>query len=1014
MHQKYTIPLTTALWGFLMSACGTPLATLEHQPTERFPVGDTFYLPVAPDGTSWIVSENPGNNDIVAGSDGWTRFTPDVPGTYTFTLDNGTKPQMLEVITARDVPFHNLNYLPSRSLASSDTTLVVAQGYTPYLGQINLLDGTLGSEIPVGPWPVSVALSPDGAWAFVAHAGNDTLGFVDMTERRLVDALWVGDAPAEVIVSADGANAYVSLRTEGMVAQVDLNTRTLVQKYPVMPDPRALELNTAGTTLYVAGHRTGQTARYPYGEDPIEDETDIIALDTATGTVTQVFSDVGNVLTDLLLDEDTQRLYVAETTSFPERGLVTIDTPPFESQITVFDTSTGEQVTSHTLQPASEGQGFPLGIQAIELQEDTLWAVTEGGEITVSLDKETLTETGRLLTQGGPRDLLATPKGVFVHASQNFEVARIGDNGKIDETWAVGTDPRSPDAKAGQLHFIRPGNGYGANFSCNSCHLEGVGDTRIWQAGPLQTWETSRPMMWLEGTAPLGWGAYVADVRTFGYTGFTSIINKWPEADDAEELATYLASLSPPPKANAWTQRDGTLSEAGLRGKALYEGKAQCASCHALPLTTSNVTFDNGVSEHRTSTPVLVGAYRHNVWLKEAQARTLRDAIQAVLDWTDVTDLTSEELDDLTRYVQELTDRDFFVLNYDPSFNRTLIGADNPIKITFNQPVWTDGKNLERVSLRKKGGGKVKATLEADGRYLHIIPDDALDQGATYSIKIQKGFEAFDQRAFPETTVHEFETAGAPALHFSGAYTFTAQIPGFNPAEGSFDESMSIGVSSTIEATPNRDGSDLLVDLGRGLIWDTDAVVDDTTFEIRDLPVSFGFSLAQGQALTGTAVDSDNDGIIDSAAGTFVISGPGIWFENREWSITKNPESDCPEGPAGDFDVTVTLDESGAPVVSFDGEEAIGLYVTDYGARLPLGPGSTVTDGAAYWVVSTESFPTGFPGPVTYGVLPEGTVDQSVENGAVEGGATLNSGQCYQFSVISTAFKTASVTLIYE
>ena len=520
--------------------------------------------------------------------------------------------------------------------------------------------------------------------------------------------------------------------------------------------------------------------------------------------------------------------------------------------------------------------------------------------------------------------------------------------------------------------------------------------------------------MWLEGTAPLGWGAYVADVRTFGYTGFTSIINKWPESEDAEELASYLASLSPPPKANAWTQRDGALSEIGLRGKEIYEGKAQCASCHALPLTTSNVTFDNGISKHRTSTPVLVGSYRHNVWLKEAQASTLRDAIQAALDWTNVTDITSDELDDLTRYVQELTDRDFFVLNYDPSFNRTLIGADNPIKITFNQPVWTGEENLKRISLRKKGGGTVKATIDADGRYVRITPDKALDHDTAYTIRIKKGLESFDQRSFSETTNHEFETAGAPSLYFSGSYTFTAQIPGFNPAEGSFDESMSIGVSSTIEATPNRDGSDLLVDLGRGLIWDTDAVVDDTTFEIRDLPVSFGFSLAQGQALKGTAVDADNDGIIDSAAGAFVISGPGIWFEDRAWTLTKNPDTDCPEGPAGEFDISVEINDSGLPIVSFGDQEAIGLYVTDYGARLPLGPGSTVTDGAAYWVVSTEAFPSGFPGPVTYGVLPEGTVDQSVDNGAIEGGTTLNPGQCYQFSVISTAFKTGSYTMIYE
>ena len=104
------------------------------------------------------------------------RFTPDVPGTYTFTLDTGNHKQVLDVISAREVPVHNLNYLPSRSLAYTETTLLIAQGYTPYLGVVHLDNDSVGAEIPVGPWPVSVAFTPDGAEAVVAQAGNDTLG----------------------------------------------------------------------------------------------------------------------------------------------------------------------------------------------------------------------------------------------------------------------------------------------------------------------------------------------------------------------------------------------------------------------------------------------------------------------------------------------------------------------------------------------------------------------------------------------------------------------------------------------------------------------------------------------------------------------------------------------------------------------------------------------------------------------------------------------------------------------
>ena len=788
---------------------------------------------------------------------------------------------------------------------------------------------------------------------------------------------------------------------------------TVVEKLPVMTDPRALTLTADGSTLYVAGHRTGQPERYPYGTDPVDEAGDLLAIDTSTGAVLRAFGEVANVLTDLVLDESNNRLFVAATASYPERGLVTLSTPPFESQIITFDTSTGDRLSTHTLTPANEGDGYILGIQSLSLADGRLWAVAEGSEVALSFDTETLEERSRVSVEGGPRDILTVNDQTIVHASQAFAVQVLDGSGATIQSVAAGVDPRSPDAAAGQLHFIRPGEGYGANFSCNSCHLEGLGDTRVWQAGPLETWEASRPMMWLEGTAPLGWGAYVADVRTFGYTGFTSIINKWPESEDAEELGAYLSSFAPPPKANGWTKRDGGLSEAAERGKVVYDGKGQCAACHALPLTTSNASFDPGITEARSSTPILVGSYRHNAWLKTGEARTLEDAIQAALDWTDVNDLTESEFSDLTRYVRELTDRDFFVLSFETTLNRTLVGTGTPVELIFNQPIWDEASNVKKIQLKTQSGKKVKATVNVHGRKVQITPAKPLDQEKSYQVVVKAGLESFDQRTIPETTSFPFETAGPANIHFSGTYAFTAQIPGFNPMEGSFDESVSLGVTSDFEATPNQDGSDLLINLGKGLIWDTDTIISGNTFEIKDMPVSFGFSLAQGSAVKANASDSDGDGIIDSAMGTFTISGPGIFFEDREWTIVRKPDVDCPEGPAGDVEVEVSTNASGVPQISFEGEKAIGLYITDYGARLPLGPGTTVSDGNAYWAVETETFPTGFEGPVTYGVLPDGAIDNSIDNGAETGGTPLTSGQCYQFSVISAGFQTGSYTLVY-
>ena len=170
----FALPTSTLFLG----ACGPELEELSAQPLDRFPVGEVYWLPKAPEGASWEITENAGQNQLVSGEDGWTRFTPDAEGQYTFSLDGARGSRTLSAIDATELPFHNLNYLPSRSLATAGSTLLVTEGYTPRLARVNGENGQVIDEIPVGPWPVAVAVSPDESWALVAHAGNDTLGFV--------------------------------------------------------------------------------------------------------------------------------------------------------------------------------------------------------------------------------------------------------------------------------------------------------------------------------------------------------------------------------------------------------------------------------------------------------------------------------------------------------------------------------------------------------------------------------------------------------------------------------------------------------------------------------------------------------------------------------------------------------------------------------------------------------------------------------------------------------------------
>lgn len=986
---------------------GPPVDCREDaSPLVRVPVGSVRTLPAPLDPTcpdpAWELVASPGANGLVRGVDGRARFVPDAAGTWVF---EGADGRSVSVEVVDEAPYHGLFHPPSRSLVAVGGEVWAAQGYAPAVARLDGDDLRAVGEIDVGSWPVALAATPDGATVVVAQAGDDHLGVIDVAAGRMVDAVWVGDEPAGVVVSPDGRTAYVALSTVPEVAVVDLVARARTGALPAPMDGRALALTADGETLYVAGHRTGAPDRFPWGVD--ERATDVLAVDTATGAVVATFPEVASTVTDLELDEAGRRLLVSGTVSHPERGLVTPDEPPFEGTVSSWDLDSGARIAASVLAPGGGAPGMVLGPQALARDGSELWVVAEGSSLAVALDFETLEEVARFEVPGHPRDVLAASGRVYAHGSQDFAVHRLSLDG-VDSTGAAGTDPRPEAVARGQRGFVSPGESYGANYSCNSCHTDGRGDTRVWPAGPFEVWEASRAMFWLEGTAPLGWSGYVADVRTFGYTGYTSIIAKWPTTDEAEDLATFLGSLMPPAAANSYTLPSGGLSPAGVRGRELFVASS-CATCHPGPLLTDNRTLPEGLTPEVSSTPSLVGVYRHNVWLKRADVSSLRDSVVAALEFLGNDRLSEAELDDLTRYLAESTDRDLFLLAREPLADAPAVSVDSPIHLTFNQPLWDSATNRSRVALWV-ADEEVDARVAIDGRRIEVTPARRLPHDAAVSVVVAGGLEAFDGRTSAEPTEVSFRTAAAPALELDGPYELVVDLPAIDFEAGGFDPSRTLQLRSELLAEASPGGAALDLDLGRGLRWATAAVVEGTTLHVPPFPLSFGFSMAQGGALEAELVDLDGDGVADAASGVMGMSGPGFVESGLTWALRR--PAGCEPGPDGDLAVDVSV-VGGVPVVDWGDAGALGLYVTAPDATLPLGPGQTV-DGEAYWVLEATTFPVGFSGPVTYGQTPALATDASEVHGGEVAGAPLVAGRCYRFSVITDRFQSGSFTWIAE
>lgn len=993
---------------------------LEAQPRSRFIVGQTFYLPTVSNqagcgGATWQLSSAPeGNtNTIVAGADGFPRFTPHATGRYTFVLsDEAGTTETLDVISSEGTAFHNLNYFPGQSIALVNGELWTADVYAPTLTRLDPATLAPKGSVEVGSWPVAIAWKAGMKHAVVAERGSDALGLVDVAAGRIVDAIWVGDEPSNVVVSPDGKMAHATLATENAVVAVDLEARAVVGRVATGVDPRAMALSKDGSKLYVASYRSGQSDRYPHAVDPKDEQKDITVIDTKAMTVAKTFFEVGGMIQGLLLSDDGAKLYVATTRNNTQANLLEIDQAAFAHFVLALDAETGEELAKADLSRQASSKGFAATLHGLALSEGTLWAVAESSDVVVGLDPTTLEEKTRAQAKGRPRALVEDGSAVFVHGAQEMAVTRVAGGGAEVISGQTRSDPRPALVARGQRRFTGAGQAYAQNHACNSCHADGLSDRLVWKIGPMDIWEASRPQFWLEGTEVIGWTGYVSSARNFALAGNGTIGDK-PDTEEFEGMSAYLGSLMPPPAPTGKTRRDGALSADAQRGKAIYEGKGACVGCHGMPLATNRALLDEGITEGKTDVPSLVGIYRHGIWLKHGDTRDLREAVSMVVEKLGIETLASEEIDDLTRYVEELSARDFFLLSSSAK-PETKAAVDQPVKLSFSYPVFEDEKNLAKIRLLDASGAAVSAKLAADGRHVMITPDKPLAADASYTIVVAPDFESFGERRVGSETRVPFTTAKAPAIAFEGAYTWTVNVPIYNPVTGAFDASKTVPIGVEVSATKSASGAKLVFDYGDDLRFDAAAIVEGSALGIPSTPVPVNNNFADTRNVVGTLLDDDGDGVADRATGTYTLTGPGIYFEKLPFTIERAKGGACIEGASGNATVNVTLDASGKPVIDWGAEQAIGVYVTSPGAKLPLGPGQTVTNGTAYWVVQTTAFPNGFVGPVTYGVLPDGAEDLSVMNGAMASGTPLEAGNCYAFNVITTSFSIGAYTMRYQ
>lgn len=137
--------------------------------------------------------------------------------------------------------------------------------------------------IPVGKWPGSLAVSPDGHYVYVANDGAGTVSVIDTSTGAVVGKpIPVGITPTVIVVSPDGSHVYVDGNPiNGPFDTVDvvaINTATHAVSAPIPTSDVAVGASMAitpdGSRLYVADSipATGDAGH-------------VVVIDTATNSV---------------------------------------------------------------------------------------------------------------------------------------------------------------------------------------------------------------------------------------------------------------------------------------------------------------------------------------------------------------------------------------------------------------------------------------------------------------------------------------------------------------------------------------------------------------------------------------------------------------------------------------------------------------------------------------------------------------------------------------------------------
>jgi YVTN family beta-propeller protein len=151
--------------------------------------------------------------------------------------------------------------------AAAQCDVYMAAYKTNHVEVINTRTKTVVAEIPVQVQPLGVAITPNGAFAYVTNSGkicdlcaaiqSPSVSVIDTATYSVVATIPVGNYPVGVAITPNGAFAYVATSCDSQASVIDTATNAVVATVGSLNDPRSMAITPDGAFAYVGNEGSG-------------------------------------------------------------------------------------------------------------------------------------------------------------------------------------------------------------------------------------------------------------------------------------------------------------------------------------------------------------------------------------------------------------------------------------------------------------------------------------------------------------------------------------------------------------------------------------------------------------------------------------------------------------------------------------------------------------------------------------------------------------------------------------